>query len=1063
MPAPPVLRTQSLGPGYGAATAYASASTGTSARTQQRHDLRLQSRRRAQGVNPLMPLLTQAFQNYRKKQAGKSDQKWPEVLEGPFLDALILVPQMGRKKYTMRQTQYGRNMLIGEYLWIAYCQSLPPGAEPDPQMARGRKMVSSHIQVLRKFFPNHRCFHFFFGQGPDDKDGDSIETASLKNNPVLIALSEGRLPDERPNYEYLAQVLALDEQVQFRPKRCWIFVSHEDVVVGEDRTGHLRATGARLGEAEYPHLGRNLERETWAKEEQQFFKGALLHEFTKELQQVESSSVRELSKQWESAFPALHQRLKAITSTTTDARCDILHMHATLELKEKRRFPSGSNLSSWVEINLEQPRLLNHRWKVETRLVRPPELGCSHDGSAPEVVYEPAKREFTIPYQHRPGCDGRGQCDCLAQRCRREGVVVPFPVPFPAEVWAQTLTNCAEYPAHPFSDSKRHDRERDRAVKAEEDDGEAPRSRRRSKQPTQMDLVPKIAMMQEIWSCPPPSSPLEDGSSGSGSQRWTRRAVILWTFATIHRIDDGKLITAPGGKTDWRFLTILDPASEYHQRRAIISGRRSSAEEYQESSSSNTGASRPASRDAIVSPRPTYQPHLSASMSENFSAAWDSAAGLGSLTGPAPQAAYGAHFMSQTIPSHGTAAQGGYGLLDSFSSHSGLATPPPSASLASSFAQTFDTASTSSDIVPSYMATTAGIDAGSHALGDTLSVATDPFLAHVGVTYGETHDGIHGWPGHAGGLDPSHHAWPSAYPGVSAAHAHSETMSWAGSQPPSTSSRRGSEQQQQQQQHSYHYQTYQTHPERPQQPWTCSSTTNTATSDDHDPWTPLTSSTHTPGEAAATITTTAANASTNIGNNTTTTITTAAAQEPSQDCWAQLGAPPAPSTTITTGSSGNGSDRSREWEDIDMTPLPGTGAGATVEDEGCSAASPALDRHQQQHNHLQHQHHDGAHAHHYHHHHHHHQQQQQQQHLPQHNHNHFGVDVEASMLGGGGSSRGGGAETFPAPRGAEGTAGGLKRARAESDDDDDDDDDGNNGAVVGGGFEDGDEDEEELD
>lgn len=39
-----------------------------------------------QGVNPLMPLLTQAFQNYRKKQADKPDQKWPDVLEGPFLD-----------------------------------------------------------------------------------------------------------------------------------------------------------------------------------------------------------------------------------------------------------------------------------------------------------------------------------------------------------------------------------------------------------------------------------------------------------------------------------------------------------------------------------------------------------------------------------------------------------------------------------------------------------------------------------------------------------------------------------------------------------------------------------------------------------------------------------------------------------------------------------------------------------------------------------------------------------------------------------------------------------------
>jgi hypothetical protein len=67
---------------------------------------------------------------------------------------------MGRKKYTMKQTQYGRNMLIGEYLWLAYCQSLPPGVEPDPQMMRERKKVSSHIQVLKNFFVNHRCCKF---------------------------------------------------------------------------------------------------------------------------------------------------------------------------------------------------------------------------------------------------------------------------------------------------------------------------------------------------------------------------------------------------------------------------------------------------------------------------------------------------------------------------------------------------------------------------------------------------------------------------------------------------------------------------------------------------------------------------------------------------------------------------------------------------------------------------------------------------------------------------------------------------------------------------------------
>jgi hypothetical protein len=74
--------------------------------------------------------------------------------------ALLLIPRMGRKKHTMKQTQYGRNMLIGEYLWFAYCQSLPPGAEPDPQMRRERKEVSSHIQVLKNFFLNHRCCKF---------------------------------------------------------------------------------------------------------------------------------------------------------------------------------------------------------------------------------------------------------------------------------------------------------------------------------------------------------------------------------------------------------------------------------------------------------------------------------------------------------------------------------------------------------------------------------------------------------------------------------------------------------------------------------------------------------------------------------------------------------------------------------------------------------------------------------------------------------------------------------------------------------------------------------------
>ncbi len=56
--------------------------------------------------------------------------------------------------------QYGRNMLISEYLWVSYCLSLPPGEKPNKLMKRKRKQISSHIQVLKNFFTYHRCCKF---------------------------------------------------------------------------------------------------------------------------------------------------------------------------------------------------------------------------------------------------------------------------------------------------------------------------------------------------------------------------------------------------------------------------------------------------------------------------------------------------------------------------------------------------------------------------------------------------------------------------------------------------------------------------------------------------------------------------------------------------------------------------------------------------------------------------------------------------------------------------------------------------------------------------------------
>ncbi|KAK4647785.1 uncharacterized protein QC761_104390 [Podospora bellae-mahoneyi] len=890
IPTPPIVPTQSFGPDYGSST------PSVYGRQQQRHHCQghrvTNFRRRQFEENPLIPLLPAAFQNYRKKQADKTDQKWTDVLEWGFIDALLLIPQMKRKKYTMKQTQFGRNMLIGEYLWIYYLQTLPPGTEAECNLVRHRKQVSSHIQVLKQFFANHRCFHFFFNSRNDEKDKDSIETISLKNNPVLIALSEDRLPDERPNYEYFADILALNEQVTVRPKRCWIFVSHQGVSVREDGSGFLPSTGDKLDENEYPHLTRNLERETWLKEEQQIFKGALLHEFTKEMQQIESTSVNDLGRKWETSFPELHQRLQGICDSTTDQRCTILHMNVTLELKEKRRFPSQSELNSWVEINIEQPRLLSHRWKVHTRLVRPAELSYSHENASPETMYE-TSAEIAIQYQHRPGCegprpDGRAHCDCIAQRHHRDSVTVPFP----ADIWASTLTNCAEYPAHSFSDAgKNGKRSKDLNVKVEEEGEEGGKPNRRSKPLTQMDLVPKIAMMQEIWSCPPdaPHYGPEPQGNGSRSQRWTRRAVIVWTFKTIHSEVDGKLNTAQSGRTEWRYLTILDPMSEEHQQKAIISGSRknSAVSDYADGYSSNHV--RPVSRDVVMSPSPTYQQHLTASMSENFSSAWDTPTGLNPLSTSATQA-YSAHLMAPS-QSH-VSAMPGYSPLDSFSSHRGLATPPPSASLTTSFTHNFDTTSTQPDLMPNYMSThsvtttTAGLDTDS-AL-NTLAAVIDPFLTNGNSSFG--YDQSH-W-STSNTLTSSSNVWSQPYQSAASTYTHSPLAPWPNHTQP-TPSHRGS--------------LYdKTHSHVQSQPWISTAVAGgvTTTADDHDLWTPATS-THTPLTTTAPV----------LDSDPIT-----AGQHESQDTtdWNQV--------TTGNGTNGNSQETGEEelgqsWEEI-LPPIP---------------------------------------------------------------------------------------------------------------------------------------------
>jgi hypothetical protein len=74
--------------------------------------------------------------------------------------------------------------------------------------------------------------------------------------------------------------------------------------------------------------------------------------------------------------------------------------------------------------------------------------------------------------------------------------------PFLANVFAHAYTNCTEYLAHP--ELRQGESDCKSIFKPDGDRTEKLRSQRRQKQPTQMDLVPKITMVEIFSSSPIP-------------------------------------------------------------------------------------------------------------------------------------------------------------------------------------------------------------------------------------------------------------------------------------------------------------------------------------------------------------------------------------------------------------------------------------------------------------------------------------------------------------------------------------------------------------------------------
>lgn len=524
---------------------------------------------------------------------------------------------------------------------------------------------------------------------------ENTDTRPLKCDPVLTALEKGQLPTVRPNYEYFRQLLAMKEKVQLRPSTCWIYVANKHLrdqpssattsdgplllkdetksIVGGIKTEDSQrlAPGAYtsanpnpntvlntwhtkkglLFSSEFPHRyafnnpsPNDGAESPWAPREREVrnIRQTLLHEYTFQLKQTESSSAREVLDEWATEHKELHDMLQSVIeqhdlhnahALPAGRLCDIFHVDVTLDVHRVHCLPEGTSFEWPFKINVDQPGLQGHDWRVRTFLDRPIELARHksvkrRNGMVMTRDEENLMNEMT----HVRGCsDDNPQCAC---RNRHRGPV--WLVPIPVNTWAESLDMCAQFPRYLVP--KKQDANR---KKREEDMPE-------SETVTQMDLMKATAMFQELWSSAPPAP-------GMGEQQsWTRRAVICWTFNTIHFFDKDKNLCETPAQTTWRFLSAVDPLSQAHQERI-----------YLPAATKNDSST--------MSPAPTYQQQLlNPQIAESLNSGWNMPPG-------------GVHSAPASMPVSPMEPYGPPPLHVASNFANGLVTPPASATLPSTY------------------------------------------------------------------------------------------------------------------------------------------------------------------------------------------------------------------------------------------------------------------------------------------------------------------------------------------------------------------------------------------
>ncbi|RYP29506.1 hypothetical protein DL767_006696 [Monosporascus sp. MG133] len=342
---------------------------------------------------------------------------------------------------------------------------------------------------------------------------------TFRDNQVLISIANGHLPNERPNYEYFARLLDADNDVFLRPKQCWI-----------------------LNQADYSHFGLDDRKDYKAFLSTGGHSTVLLHEYTRTLSQRGSSSVRNISDKWGILFPEFQKRLDAALNDTLPSQeqtsrcvmgpCDTFHLEVALDLHSNPKFPAGSKLNVMVELSVSRPDLYNHAWKSVTSVIKLDAL-CLSDSEPKLWDHARLAPYLNTDKERKEGEQSFCEADQTPSRAQRGAVP-----------WG------GEDESSPNDDESLV-----------------------GKTLTLRKLLERVAMYQEIWSVPK-----ECGIKVSGNHldaprnNWTRRAVLLWSFKPAAEQTKGRKIDTAAAGTTWRFLTKVDPTSEYHQQRAYLGG-----------------------------------------------------------------------------------------------------------------------------------------------------------------------------------------------------------------------------------------------------------------------------------------------------------------------------------------------------------------------------------------------------------------------------------------------------------------------------------------------------------